>query len=255
MQSFLKKSITVAAISAMAVSANAALYLRDHNMVYDDVFDITWLLDANYAMTSGYAPPFGMLRWEGAVNWADNLDYGGFSDWRLPSAHLHDPEVTELGYNGDGSTDRGWNITHSELGHMFYVYLGNTGRRNVDGSFNDLGSYGLFNSTYTNGSTVIDFLNVRNNSYWFEEPRSNSDRYAWSFQMATGRQNALPIDFRNHFAWAVRDGDVGGTGGGNINTVPVPGTAWLLMFGVVGMMGLSKGLQHVNRRQATLRKP
>ena len=35
-------------------SSHAALYDRGNGLIYDDVLNITWLQDANYAQTSGY---------------------------------------------------------------------------------------------------------------------------------------------------------------------------------------------------------
>jgi len=39
---------------------------------------------------SGFANDDGSLNWEEALEFAENLDYAGFSDWRLPNAkELH----------------------------------------------------------------------------------------------------------------------------------------------------------------------
>jgi hypothetical protein len=51
------------------------------------------------------------MTWWGANAWADQLVYGGFDDWRLPSA-----------LNQDGSgPNSGCNITGSEMGHLYYT--------------------------------------------------------------------------------------------------------------------------------------
>ncbi|HED39985.1 MAG TPA: hypothetical protein ENJ13_06100 [Chromatiales bacterium] len=39
----------------LASTAQATLFNRGGGMIYDDVLDITWLQDANYAVTSDYA--------------------------------------------------------------------------------------------------------------------------------------------------------------------------------------------------------
>jgi hypothetical protein len=39
---------------ALSTSAHATLIDRGNGMIYDSDQDITWLQDANYAMTSGY---------------------------------------------------------------------------------------------------------------------------------------------------------------------------------------------------------
>ncbi len=41
-------------------------------MVYDDVLDITWLADANYAQTSGYDSD-GRMNFSAANTWAAGL--------------------------------------------------------------------------------------------------------------------------------------------------------------------------------------
>ena len=98
------------------VSAQAALYDRGNGMIYDDVLEITWLQDANYAMTSGDDAD-GLMDWQQANDWAAQLDFGGYNDWRLPSANLIDADdpcslSCNLGYNGN-----------SEMGHMYYLSL------------------------------------------------------------------------------------------------------------------------------------
>ncbi|MCP3670651.1 MAG: DUF1566 domain-containing protein [Gammaproteobacteria bacterium] len=99
------------AAGLFTVSAQAALYDRGNGMIYDDVLDITWLQDANYAQTSGYYAD-GRMTWADANTWAGQLSYGGYDDWRLASA-------------GNAPVS-GYNVTTGELGHMFYNNLGNT---------------------------------------------------------------------------------------------------------------------------------
>jgi len=68
----------------IAENSEAALYDRGTGMIYDDVLKITWLQNANYALTSGYDSD-GKMTWGEAMNWADQLNYGGYTDWRLPN--------------------------------------------------------------------------------------------------------------------------------------------------------------------------
>ena len=98
-----KHTLALIGLSALTLSANAALYDRGNGLIYDDVLDITWLQDANYAQTSGYAASNaigvphsistniqadGRMGWNAASTWAAQLEYGGYDDWRLPSANL-----------------------------------------------------------------------------------------------------------------------------------------------------------------------
>lgn len=80
----LKRLITVALFSIYSVSSQASLVARDGGMVYDDVNNITWAVDANLAQTSGYDAD-GLMTWTDAVAWADQLTLGGYTDWALPT--------------------------------------------------------------------------------------------------------------------------------------------------------------------------
>ena len=44
-----KHTLALVGLSLITLSANAALYDRGNGLIYDDVLDITWLQDANYA--------------------------------------------------------------------------------------------------------------------------------------------------------------------------------------------------------------
>ena len=65
--------------------AFGALSIRDldgdwsngHEGVYDDVLDVTWLADANYAQTSGYDTN-GRVDWYQAQSFASTLSIGSF---------------------------------------------------------------------------------------------------------------------------------------------------------------------------------
>ena len=99
------KSISLATIAlVLSTSANAALIERLGGLAYyDDVNNLTWLADANYAMTSGYDAD-GEMTWGAAVTWADTLDFSGYDDWRLPTT-----PGTSTGFHNEG-----------ELAHLFY---------------------------------------------------------------------------------------------------------------------------------------
>ncbi|PIQ12851.1 MAG: hypothetical protein COW07_02885 [Hydrogenophilales bacterium CG12_big_fil_rev_8_21_14_0_65_61_21] len=71
------------ASSLVSCAAQATLINRGGGMIYDTDIDITWLADANYAMTSGYDAD-GLMNWAAANAWAAGLVYGGYENWRLP---------------------------------------------------------------------------------------------------------------------------------------------------------------------------
>jgi hypothetical protein len=138
-----------------SVPADAALIDRGTGMIYDTELGITWLQDANYAQTSGYDSD-GLMNWDDAMIWANQLAYGGYSDWRLPKVDPVDGESYNNTQTYDGSTDRSYNIsapnsvypyTHaSEMAYMYYNNLNNTGRYDIYGNENHSGTYGLLNS-------------------------------------------------------------------------------------------------------------
>ncbi len=69
---------------ALSGAAQAMLIDRGGGLIYDNVLNITWLSDANYAKTSGVDAD-GLMNWTAANAWAAGLVYGGYSDWRLPT--------------------------------------------------------------------------------------------------------------------------------------------------------------------------
>ena len=123
MKTTTQRLLPVLAVSAgLALSSPSEAYLvdRGHGLVYDTVLDVTWLLDANYAKTSGYHPT-GLMTWEEANAWAGSLSYGGHSNWRLPTLTPVNGVAFQYDFAVDGSTDWGYNITspNSELAYMY----------------------------------------------------------------------------------------------------------------------------------------
>jgi hypothetical protein len=174
---------TIALALGVSTSVNAALFDRGNGMIYDDELDITWLQDANYAKTSGYHSS-GWMDWYEANTWADNLVFRGYDDWRLPTT----PEDGPAGYN----------ITSSEMGHMFYNNLG--------GTSGDCDGY--VNATFTDGNgNPGSFSNLRQD-YWSGTEKADNLYYVWVFSFCWGNQGAASHG-SERYAWAVRDGDVG----------------------------------------------
>jgi hypothetical protein len=205
-------SLTVAAL--LSVDAHAALIDRGNGLIYDTVHDITWLQDAKYVATSGYDPD-GNLYWSTALLWVEDLEYAGFSDWRLPTANLIGNSV----FSNDGSTDYGYNITRSELGHLFYVDLQND---TVVGSFNASFIDGLTGETKS-------FMNVDDDPFWFADAGVNT---GWLFDFRNGLQYGNEQGDARAYVFAVRDGDVA--------AVPVPSAVWLMGSALLGLAGVAR---------------
>jgi hypothetical protein len=130
----------VSLILMFAATVQAALLERGEFLIYDSAQNITWLRNANlydYQMT-----------WSQAVDWAENLDYQGYDDWRLP-----DSDISCLGYNCIGS----------EMGHLYYA----------DGISS--GSSGLF-------------TDVQSSMYWSGTEYEAANSKAWRFNFQSGYQ-------------------------------------------------------------------
>jgi hypothetical protein len=220
--------LMMAAVSGLAMPvAQAALVDRGGGLIYDTDLNITWLQDANYARTSGYDAD-GRMSWANAKAWAENLVYGGFDDWRLPTVG---PVGGEFNYNfsNNGTTDLGYGITspNSELAYMYYVNLGNLGicaPNNSDptGCVEQPG-WGLMNTG--------PFTNLQSNVYWSGTEYAPNPSFAWFFDAVIGRQ-VFGGKINGFYAWAVRPGDV--------TDAPLPAAAWLLLSGIGGLGLLSR---------------
>ncbi len=186
--------------AALAGTAQAGLIDRGGGMIYDTTLDITWLADWNYASTSGFDAD-GAMNWTTANSWANNLVYGGFSDWRLPSS---------LNANGSGPCGPAFNCTGSEMGHMFYVNWGAT----ANNSF----------STGTNAANLALFSNVVSFIYWSGTEYAPNQSEAWFFNVTQGAQANL-TKIGGLFAVAVRPGDV-------TASVPEPQSLALVLLGL-----------------------
>ena len=230
----------------LSFNASAALYDRGNGLIYDDVLDITWLQDANYAGTTGHSgiqnfsningelptngvnwqsnnngntdcQSVGQMNWNNSKLWVENLEYGGFSNWRLPSIK---------------NSIEGANQTSSEIGHVFYNNLGNSSQQDVNCFPNCLvNTTGIDASTGSN----INFLNLNifPHTLWFNEENSSTASDAWGFNYPNGNQYSGYGKQGTYQAWAVHDGDIG-------NPVPLPAGIYLFLSGVVGL-GLMRG--------------
>ncbi len=226
--------ILITCLAITSFSSSAGLIYRGDKLVYDDVLDITWLLDANYAATSGFDND-GLMNWQDSVAWADSLSFGGYDDWRLPTVNISGGCVRA----NDGTADCGYNpnTANSELSHMYFNNLGNIARVAPDGSFPTPG-YENVNSSFVDANTGLTytFENYIRGGYWTDTAYDPAPTFrSWAFFSNLGYQDqSQQANLR--YAWAVRDGDVASKLQPTVTTpVPTPTSLGLLAFGLLAI--------------------
>ncbi|QSA97664.1 DUF1566 domain-containing protein [Methylococcus sp. EFPC2] len=189
-------------------SGNAAIFVTTViNSVGGVIHDTPNSLDTPahsgaYTLTAGdFNAATGQLSWWGAQAWVgylNSISYGGETGWRLP--------ITPIEISG-------YEMTDSELGHLFYTELG-----------------GLANTPITtkHNSNYDLFSNVPDSVYWYWSGTefTADPRHAWSFYTYFGTQFDQYKD-NQFFAWPVR-------------AVPVPAAAWLMGSALLGLVGLRR---------------
>lgn len=198
-----------ATVLVISSSADAALSSRLGGLAYyDNVTNLTWMADVNYAQANGDHAT-GNMNWLEANTWAENLTVDGVSGWRLAAA---DDTCILFG------------CTNGEIGDFFYNVLGG-----VDGdgfSFSGNANYALFSniSAYTWTSTELNSTEALAFDLFdgFAGIQANLDKNFVGSQ--TGSFNV--------YAWAVHSGDVA--------AVPVPAAVWLFASGLIGLAGIAR---------------
>jgi hypothetical protein len=173
--------------------AHASLINNGNNLIYDTDLNITW-----------YNPNIGNMTWSQAMSWAAGLTAGGVTGWRLPTAVNPDRSGPTYGYN----------VTGSELGHLYYNELGNS-------------------ADVYNTSPIITglFSNLRSVNYWSStiDPRWDGiPGKAFAFSFITGNQGTAFVDLDTYYsAMAVHDG--------NASQTPIPGAILLFAPALAGL--------------------
>lgn len=229
----MKKSIKgtlCAGIISLGLTATAeASLISGSGLIYDTDLDITWLADANYADTSGYIDTIttvwndGRMVWDQANTWASQLEYAGFTDWRLPTANA--PVTGSCAFdNTHNGTTYAYNCTNSEMGHLF---------QELGGTVDIVANTSMFNETIFSG--------LEHWNYWSGtttgigcDPLTPNVGCAWDFDF----KNSVTYNYAvgaNFYALAVHEGNIG-----NLAAVPVPPAVWLFGSGLIGLIGVSR---------------
>lgn len=229
------------ALSSVPLMAHAALEGRDADKnpdngfeaYYDTVLDITWLTDAGYAGTTGFAET-GDLPWSQAVAWAQSLDFQGVTGWRLPSVaskiSTGTLEQISAGVGADART--------GELGYMYHVNL------DLDGDLSP--NRGTIQIPGLDKGIILNFSSEL---YWTQDTYTLRPSRAWalwtSFPFAGSQAYVGKILYGG--AWAVHDGDPFGFVPGPAPAVDEPATLWLLVAG----LGVGGFMQRKRRVKAS----
>jgi len=198
-------------------AARAELHDMGGGLLYDDVQDITWLQDADYARTSGFKPN-GKMPWAAATKWVSELVYHDpvrkvdITGWRLPKVGPVAGDKINGRFCFDGSSDEGYGITspRSELAYMFYVNLRLKGYYTATGDIqaSDCGAAGNGKPGFTADVGLVK--NLKSHIYWSgTSVEPYTDRNAWIFDTTFGYQNFYN---KNDMLspWPVHDGNIAG---------------------------------------------
>jgi hypothetical protein len=219
---FMKPNKTfILAVALLAVTglADAALQSRLAGQAYYDTdLNITWLANANLAVTNTFGVSGinanGTMDWNTAQAWIaamNTANYLGASNWRLPTVTDTGAPGCDFTYTG---TDCGYNVdlATGEMARMFYATLADSAAYNTTGvqqpCLNASPNYCLTNKG--------PFSSLQPYVYWSGTAYVPPSVNAWNFDFRYGLQGNVNKGFAA-YAWAVAPDDpLGDTDGDGV---------------------------------------
>ncbi len=258
MTSTIKKAFLSASIALISFNAQATLTSYNPNgvdLVYSSVSNVTWTKDGNllgtmfasqgfstvvnnilsvspYPLNSNAFSDGGYATWSGAmafINYLNITNYGGSSQWRLPTFSDIGAPGVQYGFNG---TDGGLNtytngtVSGNEFAELYYQELGSKGTKDTHGTYQP--DYGI--KDYNN-----KFNNEVSSYYWSDAPLTD---YKYYFNTSTGYQGYSMYSSNLFSVWAVSPGQISAiTTGPSTNPVP-EADSYALMLAGLGLISI-----------------
>ncbi|GLX77432.1 hypothetical protein tinsulaeT_07720 [Thalassotalea insulae] len=211
-QKFLQSSALAVSL-LVSLSSTAGLIDNGNGTIYDDVLNITWLQNANIALTAG-EHEFGVSTYGDAADFASDFSYLGYTEWRLPTTLAIDPSCS-ANYSDNDAYSHGINCTGSELGYMYYNNFGLAA--------------GTDAATLINNANIDLFFNLSRSASYFSDPyigMFDDDYDSWRFSMGNGEQHRAASG-SGGLTWLVHDGRV---------SVSEPVSGAMLALGLMGLL-------------------
>ncbi|WP_026603697.1 VPLPA-CTERM sorting domain-containing protein [Methylomonas sp. 11b] len=228
-------------LSLAALNAEATLTSytsAGKNLVYSSIGGVTWTADANLLGTleaSNANLINTIISTIGSITDTPNIfdipvnsgshtlntgDFGtnGAVSWF--GAQAFTKYLNSINYAGSnqwalpaaGITPIGYSHPFTSFGQLFYNELGGTASNNIPNTAN--------------------FINEQASAYWLATEADFIPDLAYLFNTSNGGLGDVDYKYKLLYAWAVSPGQVA--------AVPVPGAIWLMVTGLVGLLGLKR---------------